>query len=232
MELLERFYETKFGELHYILPLCHKSYHDRNGLFEANLIYMCKNLKWSGNGIFLDVGSHTGTYSINLAKYFKYVYAFEPQRQTFYALCGSISINKFKNILPCNCGLGSEEQTKEDTFLNIISFDGGGSTIKNTLVKPIKKEKICIKTLDEIEQIYNDEKVEFIKCDIEGNELEFLKGAIKTIEKHQPIILIEQNDDKNAIEFLKDKFNYEIKNTDQLNMFLCFPPNKNIDYEI
>lgn len=79
----------------------------------------------------LDIGAHSGTYTISLAENCKNVYSFEPQKMTFYSLCGSIALSNIKNVTCINTGLGSEEQVGIQK-LNIISLDGGGSTLHCT----------------------------------------------------------------------------------------------------
>ena len=68
-----------------------------------------------------------------------------------------------------------------------------------------KKQNIEVKKLD-----YFKLKPQFIKIDIEGHEYECVKGSIKTIIKHKPILMIEY--DKNIcdkIYSLIRKYNYK-----------------------
>ena len=69
----------------------------------------------------LDIGAHTGTYTVSLAQYCNHVYAFEPQKMTYYALCGSIALSNLTNVTCLNVGLGSNEQVGKQT-LNIITI--------------------------------------------------------------------------------------------------------------
>jgi FkbM family methyltransferase len=159
----------------------------------------------------LDIGAHTGTYALSLASKCKHVYAFEPQKMTYYALCGSVALSNIENITCLNFGLGSQEQVGI-TQLNIISPDGGGSSIcNNSNNKIIKKENIEIKTLDTLTHLQNSctypeltypelpypelyNNIGFIKMDIEDNELECLKGAKNTLLRNKrPPILFESN---------------------------------------
>lgn len=185
----------------YILPKNNIQYYIDRGLFEKNLIEWCKQF-CDKNKNFLDIGAHSGTYSISLANYCKYVYAFEPQKMTFYALCGSIALSDIKNVSCLNYGLGSKEQVGIQK-LNIISTDGGGSTLhtNNLNHKIIKQEDIEIRTLDSFEIC----DIGFIKIDVEDNELQVLLGGIETICKsNYPKILFEMNiENSKLIEFLK-----------------------------
>ena len=62
----------------YILPKNNINYYINNGLFEKNLIEWCKQFCKKDQNI-LDIGAHSGTYTISLADYCKNIYAFEPQ---------------------------------------------------------------------------------------------------------------------------------------------------------
>lgn len=107
-------------------------------MFEKNLIEWCKQFCKKDQNI-LDIGAHSGTYTISLADYCKNVYAFEPQKMTFYSLCGSIALSNITNTTCLNYGLGSSEQVGKQ-ILKIISADGGGllSTVIIMCYKPKK----------------------------------------------------------------------------------------------
>lgn len=139
---------------------------------------------------FVDIGAHVGTYALSYAPLCKAVYAFEPQRLTFCRLCAGISLNRLTNVYPKNVALADSSRSAE---LKIISTDGGGSSIKNLTsnINPIGTEIVECRTLDS----YALESVGFIKIDVEGAELEVLKGATNTIQAYKPKILMEVWDD-------------------------------------
>jgi FkbM family methyltransferase len=172
--------------LTFILPRNNLNYYADHGLFENTLINWCKGI--IGNGVFLDIGAHTGTYAISLADQCKHVYAFEPQKMTYYALCGSVALSNKKNITCYNTGLGSATQVGEQQ-LKIVSNDGGGSSLHATH-NILSEETIEIKTLDS----YDITNVTFIKMDVEENELYVLHGALETLlNSNRPKILFESN---------------------------------------
>lgn len=190
----------------YILPKNNINYYTNNGLFEKYLIEWCKQYCQKDKNI-LDIGAHSGTYTIGLANYCKNVYAFEPQRMTYYSLCGSVALSNIKNAFCYNVGLGSNEQTGKQK-LNIISVDGGGSTlinINNTNV--IDTEEIDVRTLDS----FNIDNINFIKIDVEDNELNVLLSSQETLKKsNYPKILFEMNiKNIELINFLEN-LNYNI----------------------
>jgi len=202
----------------YILPSNNLSYYRSNGLFENTLIEWCKQF-CDKNKLFLDIGAHSGTYSISLAPYCKQVYSFEPQRLTYYTLCGSVVLSKLENVFCLPYGLGSIEQSGIQT-LNIVSDDGGGSTIHAR--DDIKnKEDIVIKTLDEC----NLSEISLIKIDVEDNEYYVLLGAKETLKRsNYPKIVFELNNmdvGEKTMNLLKE-YGYKIHDiTGYDNMYLA-----------
>ena len=131
----------------------------------------------------VDAGANIGNHSLFFRKYFKKVYAFEPNPNIFEILAFN---SKNKNIVPINKGLGSK---KEKVFLKQNLHNLGGSSIK---IDQIYKSKVKINII-KIDDFKFDGKVSFIKIDVEGYEYEVLKGAINTLRKDKPLIWLEQS---------------------------------------
>ena len=201
----------------YILPKNNMNYYIQNGLFEKSLIEWCKQFCKKEQNM-LDIGAHSGTYTISLAEHSKHVYSFEPQKMTYYSLCGSIALSNIKNVTCINLGLGSSEQVGKQT-LNIVSLDGGGSTLHNNKNDVLQTEEIEIRTLDS----FNIDNIGFIKIDVEENELQVLLSGKNTLERsNYPKILFEMNiENKELIGFLEG-INYNIiRISGYNNMFLA-----------
>jgi FkbM family methyltransferase len=203
----------------FLLPEVNIDYYAKYGLFECQLIEWCKQFCKSDK-VFLDVGAHTGTYSISLAKHCSEVYSFEPQRMTYYALCGGVALSNIRNIVCCNVGLGSDRQIGHQT-LNIVSRDGGGSTIHQPADNVLRTETIEIRTLDS----YQLNNIGFIKMDVEENELFVLQGGLQTLERSgYPPIVFESNIDTNTalFHYLEEVLKYTvIKIGGCINMYLA-----------
>ena len=204
----------------FLLPEVNLDYYWRKGLFECQLIEWSKQF-CDKQKIFLDIGAHTGTYAISLANSAKEVVAFEPQRSTYYALCGSIAASGLSDKITCHkYGLGSEDQVGSMS-LKIISNDGGGSSFLPAEHERVLKEEIVeVKTLDS----FNLKNVGFIKMDVENNELNVLRGALDTLrESKYPPILFESNVSNPALfGFLKEAFKYKIVQVSGVNnMYLA-----------
>jgi FkbM family methyltransferase len=203
----------------YILPKNIINYYISNGLFESNLMNWAKQFCNKSKN-FLDIGAHTGTYSIFYADLVENVYAFEPQKMTYYALCGSVALSGYKNITCYQSGLGSDEQIGNQT-LKIISNDGGGSSLHhNNSNQILREETISVNTLDS----FHLSNIGFIKMDVEDNELFVLKGAYNTLKNSGfPKIIFESNNENSELfSYIRNTLGYKIITIGgSYNMFLA-----------
>jgi FkbM family methyltransferase len=157
-----------------------------------------------------------------LAPYAGRVLAFEPQKMTYYALCGGVALSGITNVECLKLGLGNEAQTGAKT-LHIVSNDGGGSTVHAPPSdKVLNSELIEIRTLDSFGL---QGQISFIKMDVEENELQVLQGGMETIVRcGYPKILFESNSQTNTalFDYLREILGYQIvKVSGFFNMYLA-----------
>jgi FkbM family methyltransferase len=209
----------------YILPQNIMTYYCDRGLFEAQLIEWCKQF-CSQEKTFLDIGAHTGTYTLSLSGLCKQVFSFEPQQMTYYALCGSIALSNLTNVKCLNLGLGSEDQVGRNV-LNIVSNDGGGSSLHLQEGQPVLREEVIhIDTLDNVALTHGIlDNIGFIKMDVEDNEYYVLLGAKETLEaSNYPTILFECNDkvkNQNLFDYLVSLGYNVVQVSGVMNMYLA-----------
>jgi FkbM family methyltransferase len=181
------------------------------------------------NAIIVDGGANMGFFTIPVAQMVKAknskVVSFEPQKQLFYALGGTIALNELPNVFLYNLGIGSEQTTAEVSPVDYsLNTDYGMVTISPTdSAGSLDYSSVDVIPLDYMEL----PRLDFLKLDIEGFECEALRGAINTIEAHRPWIWIEYNmagedNIKKELSSLKD---YEYHIVDWQNM-LCAPSDK------
>ncbi|EHD0150535.1 FkbM family methyltransferase [Campylobacter coli] len=131
----------------------------------------------------IDVGGYIGDSAIVFEKEFPYsnIYCFEASQNNYNLLLKTLKLNNSQKITAINKGLGSENKTTKLSFAGICS----------TLCSEISDqyENIEIITLDDYVKTNNIE-VGLIKVDIEGFEQDFLKGALETIKKHKPALIL------------------------------------------
>ena len=129
----------------------------------------------------IDAGAFNGDSAIIFNKNynFKGIYSFEPLLENFSLLQKNIKKYEAKDVFPINKGLGDKKETLG------IADNGSASFIADDK----NLEKIEIITIDEFVS-ENDLNVGLIKMDIEGFEMNALKGSINTIKKYKPVLLI------------------------------------------
>jgi FkbM family methyltransferase len=183
----------------------------------------CYNVvKHINDAVIVDVGSNIGTFTTWMARAFPMgkIYAFEPQREIFQMLCGNVAINNFYNVYAYNMALGSmssKVEYREPDYFEPTDF-GTFSLLKqqetgNTTV-------IDLTTLDSFVEDYKISKIDLLKIDVEGMDLDVLKGSKQVIEKFSPVIFIECTDQniKTMVDFVENlNYNCELVS----NNLLC-----------
>ena len=164
--------------------------HIKNG-FEPETVDLFKVLA-SNSNIALDVGANIGCTALLLGGLSKITYAFEPSPTTYSFLARNISKSGLNNIIPLNIGLGDE---KGEFPLAFSPSDRSGGFVSNQTRASSEHtvEKIAIYQLDEITKSLNLQNVDFIKIDVEGFEEHVLRGATQTLNKFQPVVVLELN---------------------------------------
>jgi FkbM family methyltransferase len=182
---------------------------------------------FSNNCIIVDVGSNAGIFSVPLATEVKSkggkVYSFEVQKSLAYALSGTAVLNDLDNLTVFNCGIGATQHTLKMPNVDYSqSVDYGIVTLVNQ--ESINStETIEIYPLDSFEF----ERLDFLKIDIEGMEIEALDGGSKTIKKHRPWMFIEfWNVDKEKLKSWFTGLNYTLYQPDGANILCC--PNEKV----
>ena len=159
------------------------------------------------NSIVLDAGANYGQLSILFSKIQKNidVYSFESSKFIFEILKKNIEINK-ANCKPINCILGNEEKKiyniKE---INLKDFSTYGSNkVHFVNDKNIESNVEKVKTL-KIDELKFNKNISFFKIDVQGFDLEVLKGSKKTIGFHKMPIIFEYE------KLFENDFNYKFK---------------------
>ena len=197
----------------------------------------------------IDVGVYRGVYSYEMSKYSEKVHSFEANPIIFEYI--EKNLKKFiKNIHLYNFALSNQSKTinlkipirNSNSNKEIFEeyYEMGRATIHNeNNFENYENFKIKTKTIDELSF---DNKISFIKIDVEGHELEVIEGAKNTIKNDKPILLVEiekqytKKEVAESINFInslgyksyffdkKDlKSTTELNNLDLFNNFIFFP---------
>lgn len=174
--------------------------HGNNNTVEADFAF--RVLQDIENPIVIDVGANIGTYATWLAHFLEKkngkIYCFEPQREVFQILCGNFAINNLFNAYAYEMALGSEEKFID---INEVDYNQTGSfgafTLTNAtlpegrITKLPTTQRIKMTTLDKFVQDYQLPKVDFIKIDAEGLDIEVMEGAKNVINTFKPDLYVE-----------------------------------------
>ena len=183
-----------------------------NDTYEPELLKEIKSTLKNGS-TFIDGGANIGFFSLIASKLIKptgVVIAFEPTPLTSKYLKKNIKINNISNIIVSNNGLSSSENKLP--FL-LSNNPEGNSIIYNNEAKNLQSGNKIIEintiTIDRFCEKNNIKKIDLIKLDIEGQELEAIKGAKETLLTNKDIkIIFELNIayNKSGVEFAKEIF--------------------------
>jgi FkbM family methyltransferase len=159
---------------------------------------------------FVDVGAHIGRYSIVAAKRIGNlgrVIAIEAHPDTFELLKKNMALNGLQNVTTINAVASSQ---KGRVKLYLDGHDSGFTVYTTIMINRTKTEKFLeveANTLDNILNENNVQRVNYVKIDVEGAELEVLKGTSNVLEANKNITFIIEIHGReiypHVIEFLK-----------------------------
>lgn len=193
-------------------------------------------LRSKKKGNIIDVGANIGSFSLFAANYLKQssnyykIYCFEPYQQIFGNLVNNIKLNKSLEdfLIVEDIALGSI--IDEKLTFKIIKKNLGANYLEPINTASFQKTGNFIlgDTLDNYCDKKNISNITFIKIDVEGMELDVLKGAANIIKKNKPDIFIEINEKKYnergqsfksyLFNFNNEKRNFFIENKNQRNL--------------
>jgi FkbM family methyltransferase len=169
----------------------------------------------------IDCGANLGVHTIEWARLMSdwgRVIAVEAQERIFYALAGNIAMNNCFNARAIWAAIGDKTGSIGVPIPNyFMPSNFGGVEIKKRATPEFIGQEINyaetqdtrLMTIDEMSL----ERLDFVKMDIEGMEMDALSGAVDSIEKFMPQLMIEKIKSNVAelIDFLKAR-DYQIFN--------------------
>jgi FkbM family methyltransferase len=145
----------------------------------------------NSNSIVIECGCHVGTHSLLLASLCMTFYGFEPMPETYDVLMKNIALNNINNAIIYKKGVADKEGVTRYSW--IPENNPGAAALDNNpmgrpnLPYPDKDIEVELVTIDSLQL----DKVDFMKIDVEGYETLVITGAINTIKKCRPIIIME-----------------------------------------
>lgn len=180
--------------------------------FQPEVFYFKNGLKFLDDkiikkhlskGCIIDGGACSGDSALMFAEYdfVDKIYAFEPLSDIYNDMAKTLKVNKCEKAEAVHIGLDAK-----DGFCNILD------------------EKCKTTTIDTFAK---DKKISCIKLDVEGMEFNVIKGAIKTIERDKPLLLIciyhkpkDFFEIKPLIESLNLGYKFKVVDTEPCNQYV------------
>lgn len=189
-------------------------------IFLENVYEKFYNLK--PNDVVVDVGANIGAFAIKAALEVApsgHVFAVEPASSNFHLLERNIRRNSLEeSCTAMHCAFGNSASTGK---LHIYTRGASNSLVNRPeserLLKSLRTEDVQIDTLDDV-LFHKLTRLDFLKIDVEGFELEVLKGAENTLSKFHPKIALENHSFGPPVHeialFLRTRFGYTLESTD------------------
>ncbi len=199
------FYVEKDGlQMKFVENPYHRCLMDKDYFYKTSL---------EENDIVIDAGAYIGTFAVYASKKVGNkgkVFAFEPDPHTLTRLRKNLELNNVTNVSIISKGLWSENTT--------LTFEAGrelGSSFVTEKDNMVEKIEVPVTTIDEVMKDVKVKNKIFIKMNIEGSEIEAVKGAVNTIKKYKPHWAIRTNHfvdgemtDK-KVEYLLNQWSYK-----------------------
>jgi FkbM family methyltransferase len=201
--------------------LLEKSSYERD---EVNFLLslLDRRRQYYGDGVVvIDCGANIGVHTVEFAKHMTgwgSVLGFEAQERIYYALAGNIAINNCYNARAIHAALTSKPGTMKIPNPNYTQAGSFGSLElrkrDNTewIGQPIDYSENRMVDVQAISlDSLNFSRLDLVKIDVEGMELEVLVGGAKCIKRYHPILQIETlKSDQNALRIWLEKLGYSV----------------------
>jgi FkbM family methyltransferase len=158
------------------------------GVYEKEETQLFKSIVQKGMTI-VDVGANIGYYTLLAARLVGAegkVYAFEPDPHNYALLCKSIAANGYKNVVAVQKAVSSQTGT---TQLFLDKHNLGGHSLAETNVN--KNTAITVETAS-LDDFLKEQggKVDLVKMDIQGAEMQALMGMTSTIRQNEDLMVL------------------------------------------
>lgn len=185
-------------------------------LYEKGDSEMFYSIINDGDTIF-DIGANIGWYSCHFANMFPSsdIYSFEPIPDTFFKLKMNVNLNRFSNISLHNLALYSQKQIIDFYYSPYVT--GASAAINITENENMHTVTCETDTIDNFVIQNNVNRLDIIKCDVEGAEFHVFQGGLNALKKYKPIVFTE------ILRKWSAKFGYN--SNDIIDLM------KNLDYE-
>lgn len=152
------------------------------------------------DGVLLDIGANIGAFTLPLAARMERgtVHGFEPASGTVERLRRNLAINAIENVIVNRCAVSNRSGELSiwvpgEQWKGRLYNTGRTSAYVGSGDSGWRQETVPCITLDDYAARRALARVDAIKIDVEGGELDALEGASALIHKHRPMVVMEVN---------------------------------------
>ena len=168
------------------------------GEFSAGEADLFRQLVAPGTTV-VEVGANIGAHTVELSRLVGpqgVVVAIEPQRIVFQTLCANLALNSCANVHALHAAIGAEPGAISVPFLPPDQPANFGGL---SLIGATAGERVVLHTIDGLGLA----ACHTLKLDLEGMEVEALKGAARTVQAHRPVMYVENDRQERSDELLR-----------------------------
>lgn len=162
--------------------------------YERSTNNVLKQFVHSGD-VVIEAGANIGTETLLLSNIVGdkgRIYAFEPNKDVFDRLnCNVHFVNKSRNIECKELALGEENGIIHFNVYPDNFYNSGMSSKYHGATDVVDVQQVTLDSFIDSEHI---DRIDFIKMDVQGAELDVLTGAQKTLERYRPCIFLEADE--------------------------------------
>ncbi|MCL0121589.1 FkbM family methyltransferase [Corynebacterium pygosceleis] len=160
-----------------------KTIKSAKNFYEIDLLELLSESFSCPEGSVIDVGANIGNHTVYFGKICsRKVVAFEPVLQNIEVLKKNVQANDIEDLVTIHAR-GCWSSGRQLFFKQVIENNGGTFTVGS------EGEEAGVVALDDA--IDENEEIALIKIDVEGSEIEVLRGAEKLISRCRPVLSIE-----------------------------------------
>jgi FkbM family methyltransferase len=180
-------------------------------------------------GVVYDVGANVGFFSLLAARLVGAegrVYAFDPVPQNAAAVRANAALNGFANVAALELAAGAAAAREpllvvEDLSWSHLASRGDHPQAERTV-------EVEVAALDDLVAAGELEPPTFVKIDVEGSEVEVLRGMRETLARHRPVVVCELHATNAAVADALDELGYEARSLEGPEPVRAAPPNVHV----
>jgi FkbM family methyltransferase len=170
------------------------------------------------NGVTVDIGANIGVFSVCASKQAEQVIAFEPFPENYQVLKRNIELNAAENIKTFQIAIGSKNQSR------LLSIDPKTSLDHTFYPKQDLSNTVVVKTitLEEVFTLNRLDRIDFLKMDCEGAELEIIENTPTELltRIHKMVMECHRGNEQKIMEILT-KSGFRVVYGDKSTLYAC-----------